>query len=104
MRLGIRRFGYDTEPEVTMPQNDRYDCDVEFLIKLLYVISDALRICEAGSAGGLDSPLGLRELLCDAKSHATVMLSRASERQLRTSNGATVACDENEKLPVFVYN
>ena len=95
---------YDTELEVNMPHNEKNDCDVESLIRLLYLVSDALHICEEGSVGGLDSTLGLCEMLSNAQLETTALLSRASGRQSNFLNGSVVDDSEQNNKMVLVCN
>ena len=95
---------YDTELEVNMPHNEKNDCDVESLIRLLYLVSDALHICEEGSVGGLESTLGLCELLSNAQFQTTTLLARTNERQSIFMSISIVDESEQDKNLVFVCN
>jgi hypothetical protein len=47
--------------EAVMSQEIKNDSNVESIIDLLYLISDALHLAEDGSGGGLESTLEIRE-------------------------------------------
>jgi hypothetical protein len=90
--------------EVNMPQTEKGDWDVESLIKLLYLISDALHICEEGSVGGLESTLRLCEMLSSVQYEVTTLLARASGRQSHFLSGSIVDGSEQGKKLVYVCN
>jgi len=95
------RFGYDAEPEVNMPQNDKDDCDVESLITLLYMISDALHLCKERSVGGLESTQELCDILANAQSRTTAILAHLSETRSQPPNESIVESDGRERILVF---
>jgi hypothetical protein len=97
-------LNYDTETEVKMQQNKKSDCDAESLIRLLYLIADALQICEENSAGGLESTKGLCQILATAQFQALALLGRVTKGELRFLNASIADCTELVKREVLLFN
>ena len=87
-----------------MSQEIKNDSNVESLINLLYLISDALHLAEDGSGGGLESTLEIREILSDAQLRTTTLLARASQRQSRFPKEPIVDGSKLGKKLVLVSN
>ena len=94
----------DENPEAIMSQEIKADSDVESLIDLLYLISDALHIAEDGSGAGLESSLEICEILSNAQLRTTTLLARASERQSHFPKAPIVYGPRRGKKLVLVSN
>jgi hypothetical protein len=94
----------DKNPEVIMPQKIKNDSDVESLIELLYLISDALHIAEDCSGKGFESTLEICEMLSNAHLRTTALLARAGGKQSCFLNGSIVGGSAQRKKLVFVCN
>jgi hypothetical protein len=87
-----------------MSQNEKDEAEIEALIVLLYMISDALQICEDGSADGFDSISNLRAILSSAYIRTTTLLARASGKALQYQNGEAVNSEDQDKGLESIYN
>ncbi len=87
-----------------MPQNGMNDYDVESMIELLYMISDALHIAEDGSVDGLESTADICEILSNAQSKTASLLARASEKRSTYLNCSVVYESDKDKTLVLARN
>jgi hypothetical protein len=79
---------YHANREVAMTTADHDTFDVEAIINLLYLVADALSICDRGGDEGPYAFAELSAILSNVQTVGNALLARASDRETRARGAA----------------